>query len=79
MEYLELIELTEEKAVYRYYPEGKEKWGIVSINRKTGNVFHDKHYDENDHTEMYHGMAWSRLRKYQAADNYPKKAQIAWY
>ena len=42
MEDLLLESLTEDKVTYRYYPEGGEKFGIVSLMRKTGKRIHDK-------------------------------------
>ncbi len=42
MEDLVLESLTEDKVTYRYYPEGGEKFGIVSLMRKTGKRIHDK-------------------------------------
>ena len=36
MEDLKLESLTDEIVSYRYYPEGGKEYGIVSLNRKTG-------------------------------------------
>ena len=41
MEDLVLESLTDEKVTYRYYPEGKDAYGIVSLMRKTGECIHD--------------------------------------
>ena len=42
MEYIELEFLSDEKVSYRYYPEGGDEYGIVSLMRKTDEVIHDK-------------------------------------
>ena len=77
MEYIELVELTDNKATYRYYPEGGQEYGIVSLNRKTGERIHDKICPNS--ISMYAGHTWRRLEEYQATGEFPKRAQIAWY
>ena len=77
MEYIVLEELTDDRVAYRYYPEGGSEYGIVSLDRKTGERFHDKICP--DSISMYAGQAWRRLDEYQAAGEFPKRAQIAWY
>ena len=77
MEWIELELLTEEKVTYRYYPEGKEAFGIVSLMRKTRERIHDKPCPEGG--SMYVMQVWPRLEKYQEAGNFPERDQIAWY
>ena len=76
MEWIELIELTDEKVSYRYYPEGKNEYGIVSLMRKTGELIHD--VPCLNVLLTYAGHAWRRIEKYQKENNFPKKAMIAW-
>ena len=76
MEYIELELLTEEKVSYRYYPEGGKEYGIVSLNRKTGERVHDKPCP--DTMSSYAGQAWARLDEYQEANRFPKKDLVAW-
>ena len=33
---VEKIEVTDEKATYKYFPEGSSNFGIISLFRKTG-------------------------------------------
>ena len=77
MEDIKLELLTEEKVSYRYYPEGGEKYGIVSLNRKTGERIHDMPCP--DTMSMYAGQAWRRLEEYQRENNFPEKALVMWY
>ena len=80
MEYIVLEKLTDDIVAYRYYPEGGQEYGIISLNRKTGERIHDKPCsDEKYYISMYAGQAWRRLDEYQAAGEFPKRAQIAWY
>ena len=77
MEWIYLNELTDEKVSYRYYPEGKEKYGIVALMRKTGELIHEKVCP--DTLSNYYGHALHRLEKYQREDNFPEKDLIAWW
>ena len=76
MEYIELEFLSDDKVSYRYYPEGKEEYGIVTLMRKTDEVIHDKVYDVSG---MYKRQAVYRMRKYNETGEFPKKATIMWY
>lgn len=76
MEDLELELLTEDKVSYRYYPEGGKEYGIVSLDRKTGQRIHDKFCP--DTISLYAGQAWRRLEKYQRENRFPEKDMIAW-
>ena len=71
-------ELTQEKVTYRYYPEGKEKFGTVSLMRKSGERVIDK-LCESDKFKTYAFHALRRLEEYQEANNFPEKGLIAWY
>lgn len=77
MEDLKLESLTDEIVSYRYYPEGGEKYGIVSLNRKTGERIHDLPCP--DTISSYAGQAWMRLEEYQSKNYFPEKALVMWY
>lgn len=77
MEDIKLELLTEERVSYRYYPEGGEEYGIVSLDRKTGKRIHDLPCP--DTISSYAGQAWRRLEEYQREGNFPEKAMIMWY
>ena len=77
MEYIELELLTDEKVSYRYYPNGKEAFGIVSLMRETGERIHDVHCPGV--SSSYAGQAWARLDEYQEAGEFPERALVAWY
>ena len=77
MEYIELELLTDEKVSYRYYPNGKEAFGIVSLMRETGKCVHDLPCP--DAPSMFARQAWSRIKKYQREGEFPERALVAWY
>ena len=77
MEDIVLEFLSDDKVSYRYYPEGKEEYGIVTLMRKTDEVIHDKVYP--DISGMYKWQAVNRIREYNETGEFPKKAMVAWY
>ena len=77
MERIELELLTDERVSYRYYPEFRDDFGIVSLMRKTDKVIHDKVYP--DVTTMYVRQAVYRMRQYNKAGEFPEKATVMWY
>ncbi len=77
MVWVYLEELTDEKVTYRYYPDGGEEYGIVSLMRKTGKRIHDKSCP--NYTSMFARHAWELLENFQEAGEFPEKAMIGWY
>lgn len=76
MEYLELELLTDDIVSYRYYPEGGKEYGIVSLNRKTGDVNHDVPCP--DSISLFAIQAWQRLEEYHEKNRFPEKDLVAW-
>ena len=77
MEELKLESLTDEIVSYRYYPEGGEEYGIVSLNLKTSERILDLLCP--DWPSSYAGQAWMRLEEYQSKNYFPEKALVMWY
>ena len=77
MEDLKLELLTDEIVSYRYYTEGGEEYGIVSLNRKINEYTHDKIYP--DISGMYKRQTVYRMRKYNETSEFPEKALVVWY
>ena len=77
MEHLELVLLTDEKVTYRYYPEGGEAFGVVSLMRKTGKRIHDVPCPGIS-SSLYARQAWYHIGQYQKAGEFPKRGQAAW-
>ncbi len=71
---LYLEELTEDKVSYRYYPEERKEYGIVSLMRKTGKRIHD--VPCSDSISMYARHAWKRLEE---MGEFLEKGLVFWY
>lgn len=77
MEWIYRGEITEEKITYNYYPEGKEKFGIVSLIRKDGKRVIEK-LCESDKFKIYAFHALKCLEEYQKKNEFPEKDLIMW-
>ena len=78
MERLELLEVNEDKVVYKYYPEQEsESFGVVSVNRKTGERKIEKLFDRYGNAYAFH--ACRELERYITNGNFPVKGGVAWY
>lgn len=74
---LELIEMTQEKAIYGYHPEDKDEHGILSVNRHTGEVDVVK-IAESDRHKRYLSHAISKIAQLSHSGTYEKKVTVAW-
>lgn len=63
---------------YNFFPEGKEAYGTISINKSTGDIDVIKRAD-GDERERYLAHAIWRVMKYQKIGEYPQEATVAWY
>lgn len=78
MEKLELLEVNEEKVIYKYFPETEtEKFGIVSVNRKTGERKIEKLLEE--YISEYAAHAFNELERYISRGSFPVSGGVAWY
>lgn len=76
-----LLELTgnmQEEAIYNYFPEGKEEYGTISINKNTGEL-DVKKVSVNDEHKRYLFHAISRIEKYFKENNFRGNDTVAWY
>ena len=75
---IELLKLTEEEAVYKYFPEQeKEKYGIVAVNRSTGKRSIRQKLEE--YTSEYAFQACRQIERYIAKGDFKTSGMIAWY
>lgn len=74
---LELVSLTKEKVVYKYFPEDENDFGIIQLNRVTKEPTLLK--DDSRGNSVYRHHAFSKIRKYDAEGNFPKTGISAWY
>ena len=77
MERLELLEVNADKVSYKYFPEHENEFGVVSVNRKTGERKIEKLFD--DYGKSYAWHACRELERYIANGNFPVNGGVAWY
>lgn len=63
---------------YSFYPEKRTEFGVVKVNKNTGNVDIKKRAD-GDECDIYLRHAIASLLKYQKSNEYPERDTIAWY
>lgn len=75
---LKLIEETELIAVYHYFPEQKEYFGSVTIDKETGEIT-DVQTASNDIHERYMYHAISKIISFFQNGLYKTDEVVAWY
>lgn len=68
-------------AVYKYYPENKNDYGVISVNINTGQIKENSPVkgEYGDENSMYRGFAFTAMREFFKRNNYPKVKMIAWF
>ena len=75
----ELLQITEEKAIYKYFPEGeKEHYGVVVLERKN-NVGHIERMDEVYPNSAYGFAVIRQLERYNKKNFFRDSGWIALY
>ena len=76
---IDLIKLTDDIASCSYFPENNQEWGdgIVTINRKTGEITIGKKDDCG--TGFYIGHVIPYLMEHEKQGDYKKSVILAWY
>ena len=74
---LEWMEKTGNIVKYKYYPEGREEFGIIILNMDTGDVEIEKPAQGYD--SSYRGHAVHRIDDYYKKKEYPGKDLAAWF
>lgn len=75
---LKLVNNTDKKATYNYYPEGKEEFGVLSVNKVNGDINVDE-VSNGDEFRRYIGHAVPKLKTFFKSGVYETEAMIAWY
>lgn len=71
------MDLTDNIARYKYYPETSKEYGIVVLNRKTGEIKQEKSVEEFNSSYVAHAIR--RIEEYQEIGKFLEKDIIAWY
>ena len=74
---LKLVKETSSKVVYNYFPEQKEHFGTVAIDKTTGEVT-DVQISINDKHERYMHHALSRIVEFFENGTYKDQDVVAW-
>ena len=74
---IELLELTEDFARYKFFPEGSEDYGIVALNRKNGERVFEKQLAS--YGMMYAAHALKRIEEYRKKGDFLQEDIVAWY
>ena len=74
---LRLEFLSNEIVRYRYYPEDREDFGLIELNRITGEI--NLKAEVKEYGSFYWRHAVYRIDEYFEADNFPEKDMVAWY
>lgn len=75
-----LQEITAEKVIYKYVPEGKEDeygYGLISVNKTTGELELVKR--DSQWWDVYFGHAGLTICKFYKQGFYPEKYTVIWY
>ncbi len=75
---LKLVENTSSRVVYNYFPEKKNIYGTVSLNKSNGEVL-SVTVAENDVHDIYMHHAVSKVAEFIEKDNLPEEEIVAWY
>lgn len=74
---IELLELTENLVSYKYFPEDSKEYGIVSLDRKTGEKSVKKVAEK--YSSSYAAHAICRMEEYLENEKFPETDIVAWY
>ena len=74
---LMLMEKSGSIVKYKYYPEGEEEFGIITLNMDTGDVEIEKLAQNYD--SSYMGHAVHRIDEYYKKKEYLEKDMVAWF
>ena len=75
---LKLLEESDSEVVYSYFPEKKKYFGIVKINKITGEII-DVQTADNDLHKQYMHHAVSKIISFCEKGDFPKEEMVSWY
>lgn len=74
---LKLIRDDEQEVIYNYYPENKNEFGTISVNKNTGEVKIISEV-EKDKFCIYRNHALSKIRECQRKGAFIRESIVAW-
>lgn len=67
-----------ETVEYNFFPNGKEEYGTISVDKNTGDIDVIKNAKGDDYA-IYLGHAVSQVSKFQKSGEYLQETTVAWY
>lgn len=74
---IELLELTNRFARYKYFPEDSSEYGIVALDRKTGRREFEKVV--SGYGLNYAAHAIRRIEEFQKNEEFQERDTVVWY
>ncbi len=74
----ELVETTENFVTYKYFPEGKDKFGTICVRRSDGAIVEEKPADCVQ-SQWYHRKMIRRIKEFVDNGNFRAQGVVAWY
>lgn len=75
---LKLVEITNSKVVYNYYPESYVSYGTIVIDITNAEVL-SVTIAKDDTFEIYMNHAISKVEEFVKNNDYPEEQTVAWY
>ena len=70
----------DDDCIYFYYPEGKEDYGIITINKKTGKITVNSLAKEDQGIRIFYAYKLvRRLEEFYRTGEYRDSGMVAWY
>lgn len=74
----ELLENTSDYVKYKYYPEGKEKFGTITVKKADKSII-DKTPSVKNELSWYWGHMYKRIKEFIENDEFRSDGTVAWY
>lgn len=74
----EIVENTQEHVTYKYFPEGKDDSGLISVRKKDLEIIKQE-IAPNDDFRWCFLKLFKRIKEFVKDDNFDKNGIIAWY
>jgi len=74
----EMMDNTEDRITYRYFPEGKEFFGSISVHKSDKSIV-EQVIAPNDEFKWYFFHMYKRIRQYIDEDKFQSNGIVAWY
>lgn len=74
----ELVKKTEDFVTYKYFPEGKDKFGTICARRSDGAIV-EECLAGCEESQWYHRKMIRRIKEFVDNNNFRTQGIVAWY